>query len=459
MKTPFTSLELRSELLKSLESIKFESMTPIQEKSLPLILKGKDLIAKAKTGSGKTAAFGLGLLNSLDTNSENLHALILCPTRELAEQVALDLRKLSSALPNVKTVTLCGGASESAQEKSLNSTTHIAVGTPGRVLQLLKKDILKLRHLKVFVLDEADRMLDMGFTEEINGVFKFLPKKKQSLLFSATYPEDIKKLSTEIQKDPIEIQIDTVDVENKIVDVFYEVRATQDKNNLLYKVLSQHKPDRALIFCRTKKETHDVTDFLIGRNIAADCLNGDLEQRDRTAVFTKFSNKSLSVLVATDVAARGLDIKDLAAVINYNMPHGPDNYVHRIGRTGRAGSTGLAFSFFNPEEDFRLEEIEELMGKPCEVKDASTLSYAEKYNLSPPMKTLYISGGKKDKLRPGDIVGALTGEAKLSAKDIGDINIQPVFSFVAIKKHRAKQAVERLSAGKIKKKKFKVGFA
>ena len=459
MKTPFKSLNLREELLKSLEPLNFEHMTPIQEKSLPLILKGKDVIAKAKTGSGKTAAFGLGLLNSLDVKKESLHTLVLCPTRELAEQVALDIRKLSSALPNIKTVTLCGGVSESIQEKSLQSISHIAVGPPGRVLHLLKKEALNLSELNFFVLDEADRMLDMGFSEEINDIFKYLPEDKQTLLFSATYPKDIEKLSSEIQKNPVKIEVDTFDSENKIVDVFYEVRPTQDKNNLLYKVLSQHKPDRALVFCRTKKETHDVTVFLEGRGVSVACLNGDLEQRERTEVFTKFSNQSLSVLIATDIAARGLDIKDLACVINYNMPSHAKDYVHRIGRTGRAGSTGLAFSFFNSEENFRLVEIEKLTGKSCKVSDPTKLSYSEKYNLTPPMKTIFISGGKKDKLRPGDIVGALTGEAKIKAKDIGDISIQPAFSFVAIKRSLAKQAIDRLSAGRIKKKKYKVGFA
>jgi len=459
MSTAFKTLNLKPELLKSLESLKFDSMTPIQEKSLPEILAGKDVIAKAKTGSGKTAAFGLGVLNVLKTETADLHALILCPTRELAEQVAKDIRKLSSALPNVKTLTLCGGVSESAQKQSLKSASHIAVGTPGRVLSLLKDKSLDLSSLNFFVLDEADRMLDMGFTDEITEIFNFLPEKKQTLLFSATYPEDILKLSAKIQNNPVEVKIDGKSNQIEIKDVFYEVRPTQDKNNLLYKILSQYKPDRALVFCRTKKETQDVSDFLEGRGIAVGCLNGDLEQRDRISVFTKFSNRSLSVLVATDIAARGLDIKDLASVINYNMPSKAEDYIHRIGRTGRAGKTGLAFSFFNPEESFRLGEIEELRGKACILNDALKLSYSEKYNLKPPMKTIYISGGKKDKLRPGDIVGALIGEAKINSKDIGDISIQSAFSFVAIRNSVANKVVAKLSVGRIKKKKYKVGFA
>lgn len=434
-------------------------MTPIQEYSLPVILEKKDLIAQAKTGSGKTASFGLGLLQTLDTQVAHLHALILCPTRELTEQVAAEIKRLSSSLPNVKTLTLCGGVSESVQEKSLLSHPHVAVGTPGRVLQLLKKEALDISKLHTFVLDEADRMLDMGFTDEITQIISFLPQTQQSLLFSATYPKNIQALSQSFQKEPVIVKVDTQDTENKIKDVFFKVRPTQDKNNLVYKLLSHYKPKQALIFCRTKRETTEVAEFLKNRGVFAQSLNGDLEQKDRTEVLTLFSNQSLSVLVATDVAARGLDIKDLNAVINHSMPSGAENYIHRIGRTGRAGKTGLAFSFFNEEEEgFRLKEIEALTGKKCQKEDASQLSYKEKYNLVPPMKTIYISGGKKDKLRPGDIVGALVGEAKLQANDIGDINIQPYFSLVAIKKGLALKAIKGLSQGRIKKRKFKTGL-
>lgn len=458
MSKAFSDYNLRPELLESLKNLKFLEMTPIQEQSLPLILKGEDLIAQAKTGSGKTAAFGLGVLNSLKVDQDHLQNLILCPTRELSEQVASELRKLAMALLNVKIQTLCGGVPESTHEKALLAKPHIVVGTPGRILKLLKKEVLDIPTLNMLVLDEADRMLDMGFADEIREILNYLPSKRQSLLFSATYPDDIKQLSEDVLNSPKQIKVDTHHEENKIIDVFYEVRPTQDKNNLLYKILSQFKPERAIVFCRTKKETTDVADFLQSRKIMAASLNGDLEQKDRTEVLTKFSNRSLSILVATDIAARGLDIKDLNAVINYNLPAGAENYIHRIGRTGRASGTGLAFSFYNPEEDFRLQEIEELRGIPCKIEDALSLSYKDTYNLVPPMKTIYISGGKKDKLRPGDIVGALTGAAKIKAEDIGDINIQPSFTFVALKKGVANKAIEGLRSGRIKKKKYKVGL-
>ena len=458
MTNNFRDLELRTELLEMLEVVKFKEMTPIQARSLPVILKGKDVIAQAKTGSGKTAAFGLGTLQNLDLKKDKLQTLVLCPTRELAEQVAMEIRKLSSLLPNVKIQTLCGGTPESVQEKALIAKPHIAVGTPGRILQHLMSESLDVSELRMFILDEADRMLDMGFTDQINEVISYLPKEKQSLLFSATYPDNILNLSRSFQKDPESISVDTVIEENKIKEVFYKIRPTQDKNNLLFKVLSQYQPERAIVFCRTKKETFDVNEFLVGRGIYSKSLNGDLEQKDRTEVLTLFSNRSISILVATDVAARGLDIKDLGAVINYNMPSGVDNYVHRVGRTGRAGQDGLAFSFFTEEENFRLEEIKEITGRECQIDDPNELSYGNKYSHVPPMKTMFISGGKKDKLRPGDIVGSLVNEAHMKSSDIGDINIQPSFSLVAIKKERIRQAVEGLSIGRIKKKKYKVGL-
>lgn len=458
MDNTFEILPLIAELQENLKSLKFDKMTPIQEGSLPHILEGKDVIAQAKTGSGKTAAFGLGMLNSLDMSKGEIHSLILCPTRELADQVAGEIRMLARTMKNVKILTLCGGISESIQERSLQSGAHILVGTPGRVLQHLKKKNLRLYSLNIFTLDEADRMLDMGFEDELNEIVTYLPEKRQCLLFSATYPDDIRKLSVDIQSDAIEVKVDVEHEEENIEQIFYEVRPTQDKNNLLYKILSHHSPERVIVFCRTKRETNDVAEFLIKRKIYAQSINGDLEQNERTAVLTKFSNQSLSVLVATDVAARGLDIEDLPAVVNYNMPATAEDYVHRIGRTGRAGKKGLAFSFFNPVEEYRLEEIEELTLKKCVVSDAADLSYTKTYSLTPPMQTMFISGGKKDKLRPGDIVGALIGEAKLKSDDIGDISVFNVFTYVAIKTKRVNQAIQKLSHGKIKKKKYKVGL-
>ncbi len=459
MSQKFEILPLKQELLVNLSALEFALMTPIQAQSLPALLEGRDVTAQAKTGSGKTAAFGLCILNSLELPSNNLHSLILCPTRELAEQVASEIRMLARTYQNTKVLTLCGGASESLQQRSLASGAHIVVGTPGRVLHHLSRKSLILDSLKVFTLDEADRMLDMGFYEDIIKIVDCLPKKRQTLLFSATYPEHIKLLSSEIQNNALEIKTDITHEADNIEQLFFEVQPSEDKNNFLYKLLCMHRPDRAIVFCRTKKDTNDIAKFLSNRHIYAESLNGDLEQSERTEVLEKFSNRSLSILVATDVAARGLDIEDLAAVINFNMPTDAESYVHRIGRTGRAGKKGMVFSFFNAIEQDKLKEIEHLTLKDCIIRDTSKLTYTKKYDLVPPMQTMFISGGKKDKLRPGDIVGALVGEAKIDANHIGNIAIKNSFSYVAIKSESIEQAIQKLSRARIKKKKFKVGFA
>ncbi len=458
MKTEFESLSLKGELLENLVRLNFLNMTPIQSQALPLILDGQDIIAQAKTGSGKTAAFGLGVLNTLDVTKKQTQALILCPTRELADQVSLDLKALASALNNIQIVNLCGGASLPLQEKALKSNPQIIVGTPGRVLQHLNNATLSVSEIHYFILDEADRMLEMGFQKELEAILEFLPKKKQSLLFSATYPENISQLSQSFQNSPIHIKIDTHLDENIIHQYFYEVLPSQDKNDFLYKILCKYKPERVIIFCRTKQETQNVADFLSHRKIMVECINSDLEQNERTAILTQFSNQSLSVIVGTDVLARGLDIQDLPAVFNYNLPSSAESYIHRIGRTGRAGKNGFAFSFFNPVEKEKLENIELSTKLKCDIQPIPKLEPEDKYNPIPPMRTMYISGGKKDKLRPGDIVGALIAETQITAKDIGDINIHDLFSFIAIKKDLIEKVIKKMQNGKIKKRKFKVGL-
>ncbi len=459
MSKKFEQLSLTQELLSTLEELKFTAMTPIQEQGLPFILDGKDIIAQAKTGSGKTATFGLGILNSLNVASSNIQAIILCPTRELAEQVATEIRRLARKMKNVKVLTICGGAAEVHQEKSLAYGAHIVVGTPGRVLRLLKKDSLNLKMIKTFVLDEADRMLDMGFNEDIMEIASHLPSKRQSLLFSATFQNDIKELGASLQNDAIKVKVDVDHMPNVIDQLFYAVDGHKDKEEALLKVLGKYRPNRLIVFCKTKQITDDVAKFLNRHGIFAAAIHGDLLQNDRTAVLTQFSNRSLSVLVATDVAARGLDIIELEAVINYDLPEVPEIYIHRIGRTGRAGKNGLAFSFFLQRDLSRLSSIEELTHQKCIFEDLALLSTELQYNLTPSMKTMYIGGGKKNNLRPGDILGALVGEAKLDPADVGDITILNILSYVAIKKESINLAINRLRDGKIKNRKFKVGLA
>ena len=459
MTDKFNKLPLRKELLQNLKELKFDSMTPIQAKSLPIVLAGKDIIAQAKTGSGKTAAFGLGLLNALIVSNTETQSFVMCPTRELAEQVAKELRTLARMISNVKILTLCGGTSEYHQERSLDYGAHIIVGTPGRLLRLLKKKTLSLSNVKTLVLDEADRMLDMGFHDDIMNIVSYLPEERQSLLFSATFPDEIQDLSNDILTDATSVKVDTEHTESSIEQIFFEVERHQDKEKALLKVLSNYKPERLIVFCKTKQLCNTVADFLNDHNIYSASIHGDLEQNERTCVMTMFANNSLSVLVATDVAARGLDIKELPVVVNFDLPSDPEVYTHRVGRTGRAGKTGVAFSFYVPQEDYKLDEIEKHSGDECKTKDIQDLEIDETYELYPPMKTMYISGGKKDKLRPGDILGALTGDAKLKSSDVGNITIFNILCYVAIRQDCIDQAINSLNKGRIKNKKFRVGIA
>ncbi len=448
----FSSLDLSKEMLENLDFIGYESMTPIQAEALPLILQNKDLIAQAKTGSGKTAAFGIGLLSKLDVKKFRVQSLVLCPTRELADQVAKELRTIAKFAHNIKVLTLTGGVAFGPQLGSLKHGAHIIVGTPGRVLKHLKKDILNLENLETLVLDEADRMLDMGFIEEIQEVLSFAPTKRQTLLFSATYPDEIMKLSKSIQQDAVSVKTKDIEVLNKITERFYEVEDAT-KVQALINVLSNFEPTNVIVFCNTKLECDELSKKLQDKKIDALALHGDMEQYDRNDVLVQFSNNSASVLVATDVAARGLDIKELSMVINYDLPHSTETYTHRIGRTGRAGAEGLAFTFYNERN---YEYAKEYENDTRIFEDISKLKTIEGYKMIPEFVTLVIEGGKKDKLRAGDILGALTGEAGLKGTAIGKIDIYDKQAYVAIQNAEIDKAETRLKKGKIKNKKFSV---
>jgi len=458
MSQAFKDLPLRSELSSSLEEIGFNEMTPIQAGALPIVLSGRDVIGQAKTGSGKTAAFGLGILNTLDIKNIDTQALILCPTRELAEQVSVELRKLARRMKNVKVLTITGGVGYHHQESSLDHGAHIIVGTPGRVAKLIKTKFILLEFIKTFVLDEADRLLDMGFYDEIMGIEQQLTLKRQTLLFSATFADNIFELSKNIQIEAQEVVVDSQHKEGSIKQYFYQLPSHKNKNAAVLKILGEFNPDRLIIFCKTKMITDKLASFLIENGILAASIHGDVEQNERTKILTKFSNRSLSILVATDVAARGLDIKDLTAVINYDLPSDTEDYIHRIGRTGRAGKKGLAFSLLVAEEQYKLDKIQELLKTECVVSSLDELPETKDFLAIPPMQTLFISGGKKDKLRPGDILGALVKEAQLEPGDVGDISILAIVSYVAVKKERSEQAIEKLSAGKIKNRSFRIGL-
>ena len=430
-------------------------MTPIQAQSLPDILRGKDLLAQAKTGSGKTAAFAIGLLNKLDVQTYQTQALVLCPTRELAEQVSNEIRRLARAIPNTKLLTLCGGKPMAPQLTSLERAPHIVVGTPGRILKHLEKETLKLDGLTTLVLDEADRMLDMGFHDDIMRVIKIMPRERQTLLFSATYPNQIKKISNAIQKNPIDIRIEAVHDNNKIKQVFYEIEKSERSKSLV-SLLHHYQPDSSLVFCNRKQQCQELAEELWQQGFHAIALHGDLEQRERDQVLTQFSNKSSSILIATDVAARGLDIKDLEAVINFELSPDPEVHIHRIGRTGRAGNEGLALSLFTASEAPKVNTIEDYLNSPINIEKTSTLITRENFKLSPSMVTLCINAGRREKIRPGDILGALTANTDLPGGKIGKIDIFDIIAYVAVEQAIAKQALKILTQGKIKGRRFRV---
>ncbi|MGN5222995.1 ATP-dependent RNA helicase DbpA [Aeromonas veronii] len=444
----FSSLNLSPALQENLTSLGYLQMTPIQAQSLPLVLDGKDLIAKAKTGSGKTAAFGLGLLAKLNVNRLEVQALVLCPTRELADQVATEIRRLARALPNVKLVTLCGGTPTAPQSATLSFGAHIAVGTPGRILKHLEQGTLELSGLKTLVLDEADRMLDMGFGEDINRVISYAPQQRQTLLFSATYPEGIAQMSRGVQRNPVEVSVESLHEGSAIEQKLYEVPAGQRLDALTW-LLSHYQPSSCVVFCNTKRACNDVADHLAAKGFSALALNGDLEQRERDQVLVRFANGSATILVATDVAARGLDIKELGAVINYELTYDPEVHVHRIGRTGRAGQQGLALSLYQPNEAQRVNFIEEYQQAPMPQGDLDSIGRDIK-PIAPQMVTLSIDAGRKTKVRAGDILGALTGEGGIAGADVGKIQISEQYSYVAVKQSVAKAALKRLQEGKIK---------
>jgi len=451
-KKDFSNLPLSKEMLHNLNEIGYEEMTPIQAESLPFILDGRDVIAQAKTGSGKTAAFGIGLLHKLQVKKFRVQSLILCPTRELADQVAKELRMLARFSHNIKILTLCGGTAFGPQLGSLRHGAHIIVGTPGRILKHLKKDTLSLEDVDMLVLDEADRMLDMGFSEEINEVLDFVPKTRQTLLFSATYTDEILDISASIQRDAINVKTTSTEVANKITERFYEVQNSQ-KLKTVINILSNFKPENVIVFANTKAEVQEIADTLQKNRIDALAIHGDLEQYERNDVLVQFANKSCPVLVATDVAARGLDIKELSMVINYDLPHGEETYTHRIGRTARAGMEGLAFTLISPYE---ADKAYEYKNESRLFEDADTLKIVNGFEMKPQNITLVIEGGKKDKVRAGDLLGALTGEAGLSGSSIGKIDIYDKQSYVAIESKKVDEAHEKLKNGKIKGKKFSV---
>lgn len=452
--TPFSELALAPAALENLARLGYVAMTPIQAASLPIALAGHDLIAQAKTGSGKTAAFSLALLARLDARRFDVQAMVLCPTRELADQVTQEIRRLARAEENIKVLTLCGGTPMAPQAASLEHGAHIVVGTPGRIMDHLERGSLTLDALNTLVLDEADRMLDMGFYDDIAKVASQCPKERQTLLFSATYPDGIEKLSQRFLRNPKEVRLEEHHDDSKIRQRFYEV--TEDERlHAVGLLLNHYRPVSTLAFCNTKQQCRDLLDVLRAQGFHALALHGELDQRERDQVLIQFANRSCSVLVATDVAARGLDVAQLEAVINVDVTPDPQVHVHRIGRTGRAGEDGWALSLASMDEMGRVGGIEQAQKRDVEWHPLAELKDGGDAPLLPPMETIQILGGRKEKIRPGDVLGALTGEAGFSASQIGKINVTEYSTYVAIERSVARDALRKLNAGKVKGKKVK----
>jgi len=447
----FSSLALTQEMLTNLDKIGYTQMTPIQAESLPHILDNKDVIAQAKTGSGKTAAFGIGLLSNLDVKKFRVQSLILCPTRELAEQVSKELRILAKFAHNIKILTLIGGESFGKQLGSLRHNAHIVVGTPGRVLKHLNKESFDASNLNTLVLDEADRMLDMGFFEEIENILSHLPKQKQTLLFSATYPKEILELSKKLQNDAVMVKTIEQETKNEIEQKFF---FSEDKLQTTVALLSEYNPKNVILFCNMKVECDSVAQALQKKDIDALALHGDMEQYERNDVLVQFANDSARILVATDVAARGLDIKELEMVLNYDLANTKEIYTHRIGRTARAGAKGIALTLHDERDEQKLEDYRD--EEDIEFLESLDLLPKAGFKMPPKYMTLVIEGGKKDKLRAGDIVGALTSTKTINFDEIGKIDIYDRQAYVAIAKDVAKKAQQKLSKDKIKSKNFSV---
>ncbi len=453
----FSSLALRNELISNVASLGFQSLTPVQAQSLPVILQGQDVIAQGKTGSGKTAAFSLGILQKLKVKQFRIQSLVMCPTRELADQVATEIRKLGRGIHNIKVLSLCGGVPIGPQIGSLEHGAHIIVGTPGRIKDHLGRGTLILDHVEMLVLDEADRMLDMGFKPDMETIIASIPDDRQTLLFSATFTDEIDSIAANIQTHPILIKIDETQDQSTVKQFFYQVDNHQHRIQALQLILHKFSPESSIIFCNTRNETQSVADELIKAGFSALPLHGEIEQRDRNKTLIQFANNSVSILVATDVAARGLDIESLDLVINYQLSRDPDSYIHRIGRTGRAGKKGIACTFFTEKEQYKLERLPMPKTTPKSVTSSlPELELLQQKPFYPANNTIQIAGGKKQKLRAGDILGALTAAGGIEGKHVGKIHLIDNHAFVAIAQSKTHAAIAQINTRKMKGRCFKV---
>ena len=450
----FDELAISKEFVQNIKSLTYTKLTQIQEQVIPLVLQGKNIIAQAKTGSGKTAAFCIPIIEKLEVKKFRIQVLVLAPTRELANQIAQEMRQLSRHINNVKVLTLCGGVAFKPQVISLQHEAHIIIATPGRILKHIREGNINLKHLNTLALDEADRMLDMGFYEDINDIIQSLPVKRQTLLLSATYDDNIKKLANDFMKDPVLIKSEVIHESTIINQTFFKV-LNENKSSLIPILISENKAKSILIFCNMKITCDQLADDLYDLGLDVLRLHSDLEQRGRDEIMVLFSNKSYPILIATDVASRGLHIDNIDLVINYDLAHDINIHTHRIGRTARAGNTGMAISLYQDKDEEKLQDIKNCFADISFAR-TSDLSDNLSCNIDLDYRTLYINGGKKQKLRAGDILGTLIQSVGLVKEDIGKINIFSSCSYVAIKTAVFNKAYDGLSNTKIKGKYFRI---
>ena len=474
----FSNFNLSKELIKALDALEYKEPTGVQEKVIPEVLFNKDLIVKSQTGTGKTGAFVIPLCEKVKWEENDPQVLILAPTRELAIQIGEDVKNIGR-YKRIKGVSVYGKAPFKDQAQELKGKTHIVIGTPGRVLDHIDRGTFNTSNIKYLVIDEADEMLNMGFIRQVEGVIRRIPKKRVTMLFSATIPEEIQELCSKHLKRPVNIEVQSSGpVVDKIENILFRVKG-EEKLKYLRMLLAKEKPETAVIFCRTKENVDVEYDYLKSLGYSVDKIHGGMLQKDRISTMERFKKGDFRILVATDIAARGIDVEGITHVINIDVPLEKEAYVHRIGRTARAGKSGKAITFVTPYEDRFLNDIEEYIGFKIPEKSLEEIVLDEKLleseenvlkkkakkkdskgkNINKEITKLYFNGGKKKKIRAVDFVGTISNIEGVSSDDIGIIEIGDMGSYVEILNGKGKLVLEKLKDSTIKGKKLKVEIA
>ena len=474
----FEKFKLSKELIKALDALEYKEPTGVQEKVIPEVLFNKDLIVKSQTGTGKTGAFVIPLCERVKWEENDPQVLILSPTRELAIQIGEDVKNIGR-YKRLKGVSVYGKAPFKDQAQELKGKTHIVIGTPGRVLDHIDSGTFNTSNIKYLVIDEADEMLNMGFIRQVEGIIRRIPKKRVTMLFSATIPEEIRELCSKHLKRPVNIEVESSGlVVDRIENILFRVNG-EEKLKYLRMLLAKEKPETAVIFCRTKENVDVEYDYLKSLGYSVDKIHGGMLQKDRISTMEKFKKGDFRILVATDIAARGIDVEGITHVINIDVPLEKEAYVHRIGRTARAGKSGKAITFVTPYEDRFLNDIEEYIGFKIPEKSLEEIFLDEKLleseesvlkkkakkkeskskNINKEITKLYFNGGKKKKIRAVDFVGTISNIEGVSSDDIGIIEIGDMGSYVEILNGKGKLVLEELKDSTIKGKKLKVEIA